>query len=83
MCCARTAAIASFQSLCGEQESEIGRLSDRVEQLNEARSEQARQLAEARLRVQSVSKERQGEREREVKQLQDQLRQTREVEQEV
>lgn len=54
-----------------------------MEQLNEARSEQARQLAEARLRVQSISKERQGERERETRQLQDQQSHTRELEQEV
>lgn len=51
--------------------------------MNEARSEQARQLAEARLRVQSISKERQGERERELRQLQDQQSHTREIEQEV
>lgn len=82
----RTTPIAELyvlQTLCDEQESEIGRLSGRVEQLNEARSEQARQLAEARLRVQSISKERQGERERELRQLQDQQSHNKEIEQEV
>ena len=72
-----------FQTQCGEQEEEIRRLSGRVEQLNEARSEQARQLAEARLRVQTAaSKERQDRGERE-QQMQEQLSQAREIEQQV
>ena len=76
----------SFQTQYGEQESELKRLSERLEELNEARSEQARQLAEARLRVQSAaSKERrgEGERSREMRQLQEQLTQARDTAQQV
>ena len=77
---------SSFQTQCGEQESELRRLSGRLEELNEARSEQARQLAEARLRVQSAAnKERrgEGERSRELRQLQEQLAQARDTAQQV
>ena len=72
------------------------RLSGRVEQLSEARSEQARQLAEARLRLQSgAGRERKGEGEKggggggreqehaQLRLLQEQLSQAREAEQKV
>ena len=60
------------------------RLTTRVEELNGARSEQARQLAEARVRVQSTAgRERRGEAEgrRELQQLQEQLSRAKEIEQ--
>ena len=75
-----------MQTQFSEQESELKRLSGRLEELNEARAEQARQLAEARLRVQSAaSKERrgEGERNRDLRQLQEQLDQAREITQQV
>ena len=73
------------------------RLSGRVEQLSEARSEQARHLAEARLRLQSgAGRERKGEGEKgggggggreqehaQLRLLQEQLSQAREAEQKV
>lgn len=75
-----------LQTRCREQESELMRLSSRVDELNEARSVQARQLAEARVRVQnSASKGTRGEAEekKELRELQEQLTHAKETQEKV
>ena len=71
-----------------EQEKEVERLSVRLEELSQARSEQARQLAEARAKAQSSSvvaaaargrKEETREAEKELRELRDQLSKAREA----
>ena len=78
----------SPQTQCVEQEKEVERLSVRLEELSQARSEQARQLAEARAKAQSSSvaaaaargrKEETREAEKELRELQDQLSKSREA----
>ena len=84
--CIQLCALFPPQRRCGEQEECAARLTARVEELSEARSEQARQLAEARLRLQNeASRERKGSgsHERELRLLQQQLSQSRETEQQV
>ena len=80
-----------FQSQCEEQERRLGRLLLRVEELNESKAEQARQLADVRARAQSsaAAKEKREEakqeegRRRELTQLQEQLSRARDAEKKV
>jgi chromosome segregation ATPase len=80
--------MSSLKTQCMEQEKEVERLSVRLEELSQARSEQARQLAEARAKAQSSSvaaaaargrKEETREAEKELRELRDQLSKAREA----
>lgn len=86
----------ALQTQCKEQEEEVKRLSTRVNELSQARSDQARQLAEARVRVQSLSttttagsskekkeETREIEWKKQLGQLQEQLEKAREAEKKV